>query len=90
MSKARSVAVITARSLPGKRDGSHALISTKYQIVIPKEVRRQLGLKPGQRMTFINVGSIIHLVPDRPLSSLKGIAQGIDLLEGYRDKSDRP
>lgn len=26
------------------------LISTKHQIVIPKEARKKLGLKPGQRM----------------------------------------
>ena len=69
---------------------THTLISTKYQIVIPKEVRRQLGLKPGQRMTFLTKGTIIHLIPERPLKSLRGIVRGVDLLEGYRDKSDRP
>lgn len=26
------------------------LVSTKYQVVIPKEARKQVGIKPGQRM----------------------------------------
>ena len=26
------------------------LVSTKYQVVIPKEVRKQLQVKPGQKM----------------------------------------
>lgn len=73
-----------------KRNASRSLISTKYQIVIPKEIRTQLGLKPGQRMTFVASGSIIYLVPERPFGSLRGIAEGVDLLKDYRDKSDRP
>ena len=67
-----------------------SLISSKYQIVIPKDVRRRYGLKPGQMVTFVATGSVIHLVPERPFGSLKGIAKGVNLLEGYRDKSDRP
>ena len=67
-----------------------ALISSKYQIVIPKEVRRRYGLKPGQRITFVPTGSVIRLVPERPFESLKGIIKDVDLLDGYRDKSDKP
>jgi len=26
------------------------IVSSKYQIVIPKDVRKKLGIKPGQRM----------------------------------------
>ncbi len=28
-------------------------ISSKYQVVIPREVRKQFGLKPGQKIMFI-------------------------------------
>lgn len=29
-----------------------AIISAKYQIVIPRELRQQLRLKPGQKVSF--------------------------------------
>ena len=69
---------------------SQVSVSTKYQIVIQKEVRQIYGIKPGNKMTFIASGKIIYLVPPRPFGSLKGIVKGVNLLEGYRDKSDRP
>ena len=30
-----------------------AIISTKYQVVIPKKVREELGIQPGQRVRVI-------------------------------------
>ncbi len=32
-------------------------VSDKYQVVIPKEARKKLGLKPGQKITVKNVDS---------------------------------
>ena len=64
-------------------------VSSKYQVVIPKEVRRKLQVKPGQRLTvFLKAGSI-SLVCDRPLRSLRGIARGLDVTR-LREKKDRP
>lgn len=37
------------------------LVSTKYQIVIPKKVRKKLSVKPGQRMNIHTVGEQIIL-----------------------------
>lgn len=37
------------------------LVSTKYQVVIPKEIRRKLKVKPGQRMNVHAVGEQIIL-----------------------------
>ena len=69
---------------------SHALISTKYQVVLPKELRKIYGFKPGQRITFIPRGMVIHLLPDRPFGSLKGIIKKKFDLSDLRDKSDSP
>ena len=68
---------------------SHALISTKYQVVIPRELRKIYGFKPGQRVTFIPRGTIINMVPERPFGSLRGIIKKQLDLSDLRDKSDR-
>lgn len=31
-------------------------VSDKYQVVIPKEARKKLGIKPGQKITIKSVG----------------------------------
>ena len=63
-------------------------ISPKYQVVIPKEVREQMGLKPGQEMQVISKGGLVILVPERPISSLRGFVKGVRA-DGIREKKDR-
>ena len=65
-----------------------AVISPKYQIVIPKEVHELAGLKVGQRVQVIARGSTITLVPHQPIANLRGIAKGA-CTDGYRDETDR-
>ena len=64
-------------------------VSSKYQVVIPKQVRRRLKVKPGQKLTVFIQGEGISMVCDRPLRSLRGIARGLDV-SGLREKKDRP
>lgn len=56
---------------------TQAILSTKYQLVIPREIRQRLHLHSGQRMIFLVKGGVITLVPERSLSELKGIARGM-------------
>lgn len=56
---------------------TQAILSTKYQLVIPREIRQRLHLRSGQKMMFLVKGDVITLVPERSLSELKGIARGI-------------
>jgi len=63
-------------------------ISTKFQIVIPKEVREKLHLSPQQRLQVVEKGGVITLVPEVPLKSLKGALKGMSK-EGIREKKDR-
>jgi AbrB family looped-hinge helix DNA binding protein len=37
------------------------IVSTKYQVVIPKAVRKRIGLKPGQKMNVVLSGEQIVL-----------------------------
>jgi AbrB family looped-hinge helix DNA binding protein len=52
-------------------------ISTKFQIVIPKEVRDKLSLRPKQRLHVVEKLGVIILGPEVPLKSLKGALKGI-------------
>jgi AbrB family looped-hinge helix DNA binding protein len=63
-------------------------VSPKYQIVIPKEVRESMDLKVGQELQVVARSGSITLVPERPLTSLRGFAKGIRT-EKLREKKDR-
>lgn len=63
-------------------------ISSKFQVVIPKEVRDKLYLTPRQRLLVIEKGGVITLVPEVPLKSLKGVLKGMTTGD-VREKQDR-
>lgn len=63
-------------------------VSSKYQVVIPKEIRAEVGLRTGQTVEVIAKDGIIVLVPDRPVSELRGFLKGMDT-SGLREKHDR-
>jgi len=67
---------------------AHTTISSKFQIVIPKEIREKMHLTPQQRLQVIEKGGVISLVPEIPLKSLRGSLKGIDT-KGIREKADR-
>jgi AbrB family looped-hinge helix DNA binding protein len=54
-------------------------VSPKYQIVIPKNIRETLRLRPGQKMRVIEYEGRIELIPDRDISELKGFLKGINI-----------
>ena len=53
-------------------------VSSKFQIVIPKELRERLGIEPGQKVQAFALEDRIELVPIRPLRTLRGFLKGID------------
>jgi AbrB family looped-hinge helix DNA binding protein len=53
-------------------------VSSKYQVVIPKEIRDTIGLQVGTTLEVISYGNRIELVPIHPIRDLKGIFKGID------------
>lgn len=63
-------------------------VSPKYQVVIPREVREELHIRPGQKMIVIASGGMITLVPDVPMRSLMGSLRGMDT-SNIREKQDR-
>ena len=67
---------------------ARAVVSTKYQLVIPKEIRREVGLKCGQVVQIIAKGGVITLLPDQPLKSLRGYLKGMSTND-VREKKNR-
>ena len=63
-------------------------ISSKYQVVIPKEVRNKLHLKSGQKMTVVTKGGVIYFIPEKPVSSYRGFLKGMDTGD-IREDDDR-
>lgn len=63
-------------------------LSSKFQISIPKEIREEMHLKPGQKFTFLRKGNSLQIVPMRTIDEFFGIARGADTTN-YRDRTDR-
>lgn len=63
-------------------------ISPKYQVVIPKQIRDQLCLLPGQKIHAIAYGGRIELIPVRPIRELRGSLKGLDtIIERAADRA---
>ena len=67
---------------------AETVVSSKFQVVIPKEVRKEIGLKTGQVLQVVGKGGVITLVPDQPISGLRGYLKGMKTA-GLREKRDR-
>jgi len=64
------------------------VVSSKYQIVIPQDVRERIELKPGQKVVVIEKDGVIHLIPQKPIREMRGFIKGIDASQ-LRDEEDR-
>jgi AbrB family looped-hinge helix DNA binding protein len=62
-------------------------ISSKYQVVIPREVREQFGLKPGQKIVFIPYKKTLRVVIVPPIEQARGMLKGIDT-DNLREEED--
>ena len=49
------------------------IISSKYQVVIPKDIRHSLNLKSGQKMQMFQLGERIVLIPQKNIFGGKGM-----------------
>ena len=63
-------------------------VSTKFQVVIPRAVREQLHVKPGQKMRVIAYDDKVILIPVRPINEARGSLKGIDT-DVQREEEDR-
>jgi AbrB family looped-hinge helix DNA binding protein len=65
------------------------IVSSKFQIVIPRKIREKFNLKPGQRITFIPYRNSLRLVIVPSIDSAYGLLAGMDA-EIIREEEDEP
>ncbi len=67
-------------------------VSSKYQVVIPEEVRSSLDLKPGTLVDVIAKGGIAYIVPVKSLEEARGFLKGklsAEDIKSVRVKKDK-
>jgi AbrB family looped-hinge helix DNA binding protein len=64
------------------------ILSSKFQLVIPRATRERLRLSPGMKLTVVDKGGVIFLVPERAMRAYRGVARGTSP-RGLREKKDR-
>ena len=53
-------------------------VSPKFQVVIPKGIRDQMHIMPGQKVQMMVYKGSIVLVPLRPVAEMQGYLKGVD------------
>ncbi len=64
-------------------------ISSKYQVVIPRHVRKLMSLTVGTEVDVIAKGKVIYIVPLRSLEDIQKNLTGKLDQKKLRDKKDR-
>jgi len=63
-------------------------ISSKYQIVIPRELRQQFNLKPGQKIMFIPYQKSMRLVIVPSIKDALGLFKDLMNIDHLREEED--
>ncbi|OQW96435.1 MAG: AbrB family transcriptional regulator [Verrucomicrobia bacterium A1] len=53
-------------------------VSTKYQVVIPEDVRKSMGVRPGKKFQVVHYDGRVQLIPLRTMRDMKGLLRGMD------------
>ncbi|MEK6645970.1 MAG: AbrB family transcriptional regulator [Candidatus Firestonebacteria bacterium] len=64
------------------------VLSPKYQLLVPKILRKELSLQGKQKFQVITKEGMIIYIPDRALKEMKGFISGLNI-KGLREESER-
>ena len=69
---------------------STVTVSSKYQIVVPKEMREKLAIKPGTRLEFMVREDHAEVIRVPSVEEMVGCLKGMQVVDSeIRDKKDR-
>ena len=63
-------------------------VSSKFQVVIPEEIRKRAEVKVKQKFVVIEKNGVIHLIPQCPIEEMRGFIKEIST-QKIRDEEDR-
>jgi AbrB family looped-hinge helix DNA binding protein len=61
------------------------VVSPKFQVVIPREIREAGGILPGSRMSVFEIDGVIQLVPVKTAAQYRGLLAGLSSTEVPND-----
>jgi len=74
----------------GRIDGGYmetVTVSPKYQIVIPREIREALGIRPGAKVHVLQYENRIEYIPVKEMKKMRGFLKGIETtVKGEKDR----
>lgn len=53
-------------------------VSSKFQVVIPKEIRQAMALRPGQKLQVVLYEGRVEFIPVGDIRQMRGFLRGID------------
>jgi len=53
-------------------------VSPKYQVVIPEDVRKSMGVRPGEKFQVVSYDGRVQFIPLRKMREMKGWLKGMD------------
>ena len=53
-------------------------VSPKFQVVIPRDVREELGIEVGQKIQVIAIDNRLEMIPVKSAKAMRGFLKGID------------
>jgi AbrB family looped-hinge helix DNA binding protein len=62
-------------------------ISSKYQVVIPKDIREKFNLKPGQKIMFVPYQGSLRVVVVPAIEEAYGMVEGMNT-DDIREEED--
>ncbi len=62
-------------------------VSPKFQVVIPRAVRKSMKIHPGQKMQVVEYDGRVELIPERDITELQGFVKGINT--DFKREKDR-
>jgi AbrB family looped-hinge helix DNA binding protein len=62
-------------------------ISSKFQLVIPRKIREQFNLKPGQKVVFLPFKKTLRMVIVPSIEDAYGMLKGLDA-DNLREEED--